>query len=145
VRVRTVSFVIPDPPPLRQHPGRGAGVGDPYAALLIRAGRTAAAADPDAFPFQFRGVTVRYGRTAWNVSPLGYQPDHPNLEVLAAAGAVWDPEHWWSTGSQDSTSDYYVVTFTSEDPAERGPRNETITAWTDVPEQYRGGRAPRSI
>jgi hypothetical protein len=28
---------------------------------------TAVAANPDAFPFQFDGMIVRYGRTVWNV------------------------------------------------------------------------------
>jgi integrase len=53
-------------------------------------------------------------------------------------GAVWDTEAWWTVTSQDRTSDYYVVTFTSEDPIEGGAVNETIAAWTDVPEEYRG-------
>ena len=136
--MRVVSFVVPDPPPLREHPGRSAGVESPLATPLIRAGRAAVAADPDAFPFQFTGMIVRYGRTVWNVDPLGYQPDDSILEVLVDAGAVWDPGGWWSVASQDRTSSYYVVTFTSEDPTEAGAVNETIAAWTEVPEEYRG-------
>ena len=82
-------------------------------------------------------MIVRYGRTVWNVDPLGYQPDHSILEVLAAAGAVWDPGAHWSYDSQDRDADYYVVTFTSEDPLDRlGPR--PITTWTEVPAEFRG-------
>ena len=51
-------------------------------------------------------MIVRYGRTVWNVDPLGYQPDHSILEVLVAAGAVWEPGGWWSVASQDRNSDY---------------------------------------
>jgi hypothetical protein len=113
--MRTLTFVVPDPPPLREHPGRAAGIESPHATPLTLAGMAAVAANPDAFPFQFDGVIVRYGRTVWNVDPLGYQPDHSIHEVLAAAGAVWDPEGWWSRESQDPDADYYIVTFMSED------------------------------
>jgi hypothetical protein len=85
----------------------------------------------------------------WNVDPLGYQPDHPILEVLVAAGAVWEPGGWWTVASQDPNSDYYVVTFTSEDASEGGAVNETIAAWTDVPRNIevhsRTSRTPASI
>src|SRR5262245_51876784 len=91
VRLRTLTFVIPDPPPLRDDPGRVAGIDSPHAAPLVGAGRAAVSADPGAFPFRFDGVFVRYGRTVWDVDPLGYQPNHSILEVLAATGAVWDP------------------------------------------------------
>jgi hypothetical protein len=136
--MRTLSLVVPDPPPLREHPSRGAGIESPHAAPLTRAAGAAVAANPDAFPFQFDGMIVRYGRTVWKVDPLGYQPDHSILEVLAAAGAVWDPDAYWSHDSQDRDEDYYVVTFTSEDPSSDSPHPSPITAWTEVPAEYRG-------
>jgi hypothetical protein len=136
--MRTLTFVVPDPPPLRGHPGRGAGIESPHATPLTRAGRAAVAANPDAFPFQFDGMIVKYGRTVWNVDPLGYQPDHSILEVLAVAGAVWDPDAYWSYDSQDRDADYYVVTFTSEDPSSDSLGPSPITAWTEVPAEFRG-------
>jgi hypothetical protein len=136
--MRTLTLVVPDPPPLREHPSRGAGIESPHAAPLSRAARAAVAANPDAFPFQFDGMIVRYGRTVWKVDPLGYQPDHSILEVLAAAGAVWDPDAYWSHDSQDRDEDYYVVTLTSEDPSSDSPRPSPITAWTEVPAEFRG-------
>jgi hypothetical protein len=98
----------------------------------------AVAANPDAFPFQFDGMIVRYGRTVWNVDPLGYQPDHSILEVLSVAGAVWDPEGWWSSESQDPDADYYVVTFVSEDASPDRFVPSPITAWAEVPAEFRG-------
>ena len=83
-------------------------------------------------------MIVRYGRTVWNVDPLGYQPDASILEVLVAVGAVWYPAGWWTGVSQDRDADYYVVTFTSEDPSEGGATSQRITTWTEVPEEYRG-------
>jgi hypothetical protein len=74
----------------------------------------------------------------WNVDPPGYQPDHSIVEVLAAAGAVSDPEGWWTSESQDRDVDYYVVTFTSEDPSDDSPISGPITASTDVPAEFRG-------
>ena len=136
--MRTVSFVVPDPPPLREDPGRGAGIESPYAKPLVAAARATVGADPDAFPFQFQGMVVRYGRTVWNVNPLGYQPDHSILEVLVGAGAVWDPSAWWTRSSQDPTSDYYVVTFTTGDGSEVSSGIGPIQAWTEVPQQFRG-------
>jgi len=104
--MRTVTFVAPDPPPLWEHPGRSGGIESPHATPLARAGTAEVAAHPDASPFEFVGMIVRYGRTVWNVDPLGYQPDHSILEVLVAAGAVWEPGGWWSVASQDRNSDY---------------------------------------
>jgi len=138
VGVRTLTFVVPDPPPLREHPGRSAGMESPQATPLSQAGMAAVAANPDAFPFQFDGMIVRYGRTVWNVDPLGYQPDHPILEVLSAAGAVWDPEGWWSSESQDPEADYYVVTFVSKDASPNRFVPSPITPWTEVPAEFRG-------
>ena len=128
VDVRTMTFVVPDPPPLREHPGRAAGRGSPFATPLARAGEAARAAHLDSFPFEFKGITVRYGRTVWNVDVLGYQPDHAILEVLAEVGAVWDPEGWWSRSSQNRDADHYVVTFTSEEPSSDGGDRSPITA-----------------
>ena len=83
-------------------------------------------------------MIVRYGRTVWNVDPLGYQPDHSILEVLAATGAVWDPDAWWTAESQDPNADYYVVTFTSEEASSYSQAIGSITAWTEVPAEFRG-------
>ena len=130
--------MVPDPPPLREHPGRAAGIDSPHASPLTRAGRAAVAANPDDFPFEFDGMIVRYGRTVWNVDPLGYQPDHSILEVLAATGAVWDPEGWWTAESQDPDADYYIVTFTSEGASPDSLALGPITAWTEVPAEFRG-------
>ncbi len=133
-----LTFVVPDPPPLRDDPGHGAGIDSPHAAPLARAGRAAVSADPGAFPFRFDGMIVRYGRTVWNVDPLGYQPTHSILEVLAATGAVWDPDAWWTAESQDSDADYYIVTFTSEEATSDSKAIGPITAWTEVPPEFRG-------
>jgi hypothetical protein len=119
--VRTITFVVPDPPPMRTHPGRSADRNSPHAGPLARAGEAAVSAHPDAFPFTFAGMTVRYGRTKWDVDPPGYQPDHPIFEVLGDVGAVIDPSHWWGGESQDPDSDFYIVTFTSEDADGHSP------------------------
>jgi hypothetical protein len=113
--VRTLTFVVPDPPPMRTHPGRSADRRSPHAAALAAAGKAAVSAHPDKFPFRFAGMTVRFGKTMWDVDPLGYQPDHPIIEVLADVGAVTDPESWWSKTSRDPESAFYLVTFTSEE------------------------------
>jgi hypothetical protein len=105
---------------------------------LTRAGEAARGAHPDAFPFEFAGMTVTYGRTVWNVDVIGYQPDHAILEVLSHVGAVWDPDSYWSYEAQDRNADYYVVTFTSEDPLEDSAGSGPITAWTEVPTEFRG-------
>ena len=133
-----MTFVVPDPPPLREHPGRAAGRGSPHATALTRAGEAARRAQPDVFPFEFTGMTVWYGRTVWNVDILGYQPDHAILEVLAHVGAVSDPDAYWSYDAQDTDADYYVVTFTSEDPSSDNPGSGPITAWTEVPAEFLG-------
>ena len=73
-----------------------------------------------------------------STDPLGYQPDHSILEVLAAAGTVWDPDSYWSYDSQDPAADYYVVTFTSEDPTSGNLVQSPIAAWTEVPAEFRG-------
>jgi hypothetical protein len=138
VSMRTLTFVVPDPAPLREHPGRSAGRGSPYAAALMRAGEAARGAHPDAFPFEFTGMTVRYGRTVWNVDVLGLPAHQAILEVLAHVGAVWDPEAWWSYASQGRDADYYVVTFTSGNVPSDSPGPSPITAWTEVPAEFRG-------
>src|SRR5204862_5580849 len=89
--MRSITFVVPDPPPIREHRGRGAGRDSPHAGPLVEAAKALVAEDPDAFPWQFSGMTVRFGRTMWNVDPLGYQPDHPLCEVLCDVGAICDP------------------------------------------------------
>jgi hypothetical protein len=89
-------------------------------------------------------MTVRFVRTMWNVDPLGYQPDAPLYEVLCDAGAICDPDGWWSYTSQDPDADFYVVTFlseeqtSSEDHTPMGP-----FVWTEVPPDFLGGRGLR--
>ena len=83
-------------------------------------------------------MIVRYGRTVWNVDPLGYQPDHSILEVLAAAGALWDPDSYWSYDSQDRDADYYIARFVSEDASRDRFVPSPITSWTEVPAEFRG-------
>jgi hypothetical protein len=86
-------------------------------------------------------MTVRFGRTMWNVDPLGYQPDHPLYEVLCDVGAICDPDGWWSYTDQDPDGDFYVVTFVSEEPSgDRPPRPSFV--WTEVPAEFHGGRRP---
>jgi len=60
-------------------------------------------------------MTVRFGRTMWNVGPLGYSPEDPLYEVLCDVGAVCEPGGWWSYTSQDPDADFYVVTFLSQE------------------------------
>lgn len=134
--VETFTFVMPDPPPLRQHPGRSADRDSPHAAPLARAGEALVAAHPGVFPFTFGGMIVRYGRTVWNVDSLGYQPDHPIFEVLGDVRAMWDPEGWWTQRSQDPGADYYVVTFTSEGNPSGPAPSQDIRRWTDVPAEF---------
>jgi hypothetical protein len=86
-----VTLVVPDPPPTRTHPGRSADRNSPHARELARAGSTLVASDPTAFPLTFAGLTVLFGRTIPDVDSLGYQPEHPIVEVLAEDGAVLDP------------------------------------------------------
>jgi hypothetical protein len=133
--MRTLTLVVPDPPPFREHPGRSADRNSPYAGPLAREGEEAVASSRDEFPFVFTGMTVRYGRTIWNVDQFGYQPDGPIYEVLCDVGAACDPDGWWSYDTQDPEADFYVVTFTSEEPHEdREPRPEL--SWSEIPEDY---------
>jgi hypothetical protein len=48
--MRSITFVVPDPPPIREHPGRGAGRDSPHSRLLVEAGEALVAVEPDAFP-----------------------------------------------------------------------------------------------
>lgn len=86
--MRTVTFVVPDPPPLREHPGRAADRDSPHAKLLASAGLAAVDAEPRDAPFVIAGMTVTFGRTMWDVRPLGYSADGVLLEVLQDVGAV---------------------------------------------------------
>jgi hypothetical protein len=137
--MRSITFVVPDPPPIRKHPGRGAGRDSPHAGPLVEAAKALVAEDPDAFPWQFSGMTVRFGRTMWNVDPLGYQPDHPLIEVLCDVGAICDPGGWWSYTSQDPDADFYVVTFTSQERPSGDRPPMPLFVWTEVPSEFHGG------
>src|SRR3954471_21218028 len=108
-------LAIPDPPPLRIHPGQSADRESPNAEPLVSAATALLKAHPDVFPRVFREIRVRFGRTMPDVDPLGYQPEHPIYEILQNVGVVVEPESWSSMNSQDVTSDHYVVTFTLED------------------------------
>ena len=113
--VDRLTIVVPDPPPMRAHPGRSANRNSPNAEPLARAGEALVASDPRVFPFDFAGVIVVFGRTMPDVDPLGYQPEHPIMEVLATVGAVEDHGRWWSRTSQDTSADFYVVTFVTSE------------------------------
>jgi hypothetical protein len=98
------------------------------------------AEDPDEYPWQFSGMTVRFGRTMWNVRPLGYSPEDALYEVLCDVGAICDPGGWWSYESQDPGADFYAVTFVSQDlgsSTEHPPRPAFV--WTEVPPEFHGG------
>jgi len=100
------------------------------------------AEDPDEYPWQFSGLTVRFGRTMWNVRPLGYSPEGPLYEVLCSVGAVCDPGGFWSYTTQDPDADFYVVTFLSQELTSSGdhsPRPSFVC--TEVPIEFHG--APR--
>ena len=134
--MRSITLVVPDPPPIREHPGRGAGRDSPHAGPLVDAGRELMASDPEGFPWQFAGMTVRFGKTMWNVDPLGYQPDHPLFEVLCEIGAICDPSGWWSHTTQDAQADFYVVTFLSEKRTSAVYQPEPPFVFTEVPSDY---------
>jgi hypothetical protein len=142
--MRSITFVVPDPPPIREHPGRAAGRDSPHAGLLVEAAKALVGEDPDAFPWQFSGMTVRFGRTMWNVDPLGYQPDHPLYEVLCDVGAICDPDGWWSYTSQDPDAEFYVVTFVSQERPSASRPLEPSFIWTEVPAEFHGGPPPVS-
>jgi hypothetical protein len=99
------------------------------------------AEDPNEYPWVFSGMTVRFGRTMWNVDPIGYQPDHPLFEVMCNVGAVCEPNGWWSYFTQDPDADYYVVTFLSQKRTSSGDGAPMdLFVWTEVPPEFRGGR-----
>ncbi len=133
--MRSVTIVAPDPPPLREHPGRSAGRDSPYAEPLLRAAEALIAEDPEGFPWLFSSMTIQFGRTMWNTDALGYSPDSPLYEVLCHAGAICDPGGWWSYTTQDPASSLYVATFVSESRGrDRPPTPEFVL--TDVPAEY---------
>jgi hypothetical protein len=141
--VRSIAFVVPDPPPIREHPGRSADRDSPHARHLVDAAEALVAEDPDAYPWQFSGMTVRFGRTMWNVRPLGYSPEGPLYEVLCDVGAICDPGNWWSYTTQDPDADFYVVTFLSQELTSSGdhpPRPSFV--WTEVPKEFHGAPRP---
>lgn len=74
------------------------------------------ASDPGAFPLEWAEIVVVFGKTLPDVDPLGYQPEHAIIEVLADVGAVVEPEGWSTRSSQDPAADFYVVTFETESP-----------------------------
>ena len=86
-------------------------------------------------------MTIRFGRTMWNVRRLGYSPEDPLYEVLCDVGAICDPGGWWSYTSQDPDADFYVVTFVSEDLGSSTGRPPMPSfVWTEVPLEFHGGR-----
>ena len=112
-----LTLVVPDPPPTRAHPGRAADRYSPHAGPLARAGEALRRANPDAFPLVFRETHVVFGTTIPDVDPLGYQPDHAIYEVLQDVGIVSEDDRGYSTrDDRDPSADFYVVTFTLEDP-----------------------------
>jgi hypothetical protein len=135
---RTLTFVVPDPPPFRARPGLAADRHSPHAAALATAGEAAVSENPASYPVRFTGSVIRFGTTMWNVDPLGYQPGHPLHEVLENVGAIVDPGSYWSYTSQDPDADFYVVTFTDGDGTSHGPA--APFAWSEVPSEFRFGR-----
>jgi hypothetical protein len=75
--VKSVTIVAPDPPPLREHPGRSAGRDSPHAEPLVHAARALISEDPESSPWLFSGMTIRFGQTMWDTDVLGYSPDSP--------------------------------------------------------------------
>jgi hypothetical protein len=133
--VRTLTFVVPDPPPFRDHRGRSADRNSPHAGPLARAGQQAVDSSSEEFPFSFAGMTVTFGRTVWDVREFGFSPDAPLYEVLCDVGAACEPGSWWSYITQDPVADFYVVTFTTEQPThDREPPAEFI--WSELPEEF---------
>lgn len=108
-----VTLVVPDPPPMRTHPGRSADRVSPNAEPLALAGEALVASDPASFPIRWDRMTVVYGWTAPD-EELGYSPYHPIIEVLADVGAVVDPEGYAVVESRDAACGYYVVSFELE-------------------------------
>ena len=117
VPVVILTLVIPDPPPTRTHPGRAADRYSPDAGPLARAGEALRRTNPGAFPLVFRETHVVFGKTIPDVDPLGYRPDHAIYEVLEDVGIVTEGDRGYSTrDDQNPSADFYVVTFTLQDP-----------------------------
>jgi hypothetical protein len=110
-----LTFVVPDPPPIRATPGRSADRDSPNAEPLLSAAEALLKAEPDRFPLVFSEISVVFGKTMPDVDPLGYQPDHPIYEVLQDVGVVIEPESWSTRSDQNPLADFYVVTFVLED------------------------------
>jgi hypothetical protein len=141
--MKAVTFVVPDPPPIREHPGQSAGRDSPHAQVLVEAGEALVAAEPEAFPWTFSGVIVRFGRTMWNARRLGYSPEDPVYEVLCNVGAICEPGGYWSYTTQDPYADFYVVSFVSEDlgsSTEHPPAPSFVL--TEVPPEFHGATMP---
>jgi hypothetical protein len=112
-----LTLVLPDPPPTRTHPGRAADRDSPDAGPLARAGEALRKAEPGAFPLMFRETHVVFGKTIPDVQPLGYGPDNAIYEVLNDVGIVIEDDRGYSfLDDQDPSADFYVVTFTLQDP-----------------------------
>jgi hypothetical protein len=106
-----LTLVVPDPPPLRAHPGRAADRHSPNAGPLVSAAEALLSASVGSFPLVLSDIRVVFGKTLPDVDPLGYQPDHPISEVLQDVGVLIEPEGWSSRNEQDPSADFYVVTF----------------------------------
>jgi hypothetical protein len=118
--VRTVTFVVPDSPPMRTHPGRSADRHSPHAAALAAAGEAAMSEHPDRFPLRFVGMTVKFGKTVWRVPPRVPPGRSDRRSPWRRRGRRLPSDYWSSPTTRDPDSDFYVVTFTSEQPSE-GP------------------------
>jgi hypothetical protein len=109
-----LTMVVPDPPPIRTHPGRSADRDSPNAGPLVQAAEALLRAEPNTFPRVFSEIRVVFGKTLPEVDPVGYQPDDPIYEVLQDVGVVIEPDSWTSRNEQDPTADVFVVTFELE-------------------------------
>jgi hypothetical protein len=81
-----LTLVVPDPRPVRAHPGRSADRNSPDAGPLVSAAEALLNSALASFPRVFSDMRAVLGGTLPNVDPLGYQPDHPIYEVLQDVG-----------------------------------------------------------
>jgi hypothetical protein len=138
----SLTLVVPDPPPIREHPGRSADRRSPHAASLAAAGQSALEAEGHG-AFAIEGMVVLFGQTMWDTRAFGYDPAMVLVEVLTDVGAIWETGGWWSYMAQDPGADFYVVTFTDRRAISRPTPGKF--KFTEIPNELRrppGSRKP---